>query len=68
VDVHHPHFRELRRSGDRAGDRIRNVVELKIEEYLKTQTRELFDCPRAFGREKLEPYFEEARCTAKAPR
>ncbi len=43
-------------------------MELKIEEYLEAQTREFFDRPRAFSREELEPYFEQACRTAKAAR
>jgi hypothetical protein len=43
-------------------------VELEIEEYLETQTREPLNRPRAFSREELESYFEEACRTAKPPR
>jgi hypothetical protein len=35
VDVNQPHLRQFRRCGDRARDRIWDVVELEIEEYLK---------------------------------
>ncbi len=68
MHVDHPHLRELRRCGDRAGYGIGDVVELEIEEDLEAQTRELFNRPRAFSREELEPNFEEACCTAKPPR
>ncbi len=43
-------------------------MKLEIEENLKAQSRELFYRPRAFSREELEPYFEEACCTTKTPR
>ena len=68
MDVDHPHFRQIRRPGDRAGNRVGNVVELEIEEYLKTEVRELFDRSRAFSCEELKPYFEEACCAAEPPR
>jgi len=43
-------------------------VELEIEEYFETQTREPLNRPRAFSREELEPNLEEACRTTKPPR
>jgi hypothetical protein len=68
VDVNHPHLRQSRRRRDRSCDRVGDVVELQIEEYLKAEAREPFNRPRAFRREELEPNFKEARRAAKAPR
>ena len=68
VDVDHPHLRQLRRSGDRSGHCVRNVVELEIEENLEAQARELFNRPRAFRSKELASDFEEACCAAKTPR
>ena len=68
MDVDHPHFGQLRGRGDRAGNRVRNVVELEIEKYLEAQTRELFNRPRAFSRKELQPNLKQACRTAKPPR
>jgi len=68
MDVNHPYLRQFRRCGDRACNCVGNVVELEIEEYFETQTREPLNRPRAFSREELEPNLEEACRTTKPPR
>jgi DNA-binding transcriptional regulator of glucitol operon len=40
---------------------VRNVVELQVEEDIKTKARELLNGARAFGGEKLAPDFENPR-------
>ena len=43
---------------NRAGYRVRNVVEFQVEEDIKTKARELLNSTRAFGGEKLAADFE----------
>ena len=43
-------------------------MEFQIEEDIEAQARELFNRPRAFRREELQPNLKEACRTAKPPR
>ena len=61
-------FWQLRRRGDRSGNCVGDVVELRSRGDIEAQSRELFNRSRAFCCEELKSYFEEACCTAKPPR
>jgi hypothetical protein len=59
MDIEHEGA-QRRRGANRARDRVRNVVELQIEEQLRTRRQNLGDALRAVGRKEFEPQLEAA--------
>jgi hypothetical protein len=68
MDVHHAHTGKFCGSRHCAGNRIRNVVILQVEENIGTKTRQLSNSLRALGGKELFANLEKADHAAELPR